>query len=153
LCLACGDSSDAPAPSAPTGTFGPESAAGENEAPTLDSAAIVPSNASADDPLAVEIHADDADHDRLTTSYEWYKNDELVPGVRDSYVPAGEFVRGDRVHVIVYVKDKEHQVSLQTAELTIRNAAPRVDNVTLTPAKPTGQDLIEAQATGHDADS
>jgi hypothetical protein len=153
LCLACGDSSDTPAQ---RGALDQQADAGdssENSAPTLESAAIVPSAASAADALAIEIHADDADNDRLTMTYEWYRNGEQVPDLRDSYVPPGSFERGDRVHAVVYASDRLHQVSLQTADLTIQNAAPRVDSVSMTPKRPTGLDLIEAEATGHDPDS
>ena len=154
LCLACGDSSNPPEQSsgfAPHGTAATTS--GENEAPVLDSAALVPSNASAADALAVEVHAADADNDRLTMTYEWYKDGEQVPELHDSYVPAGTFERGDRVHALVYCSDRQHQVSLQTADLVIQNAPPRVDSVSITPPRPSGTDLIEAVATGHDPDS
>jgi len=154
LCLACGDSSNAPEQS---GGFQPRSgaaaASGENQAPVLDSAVLVPSNASAADAIAVEIHAEDADNDRLTMTYEWYRNGEQVPELHDSYVPAGAFERGDQIHAVVYCSDRVHQVSLQTSALVIQNAPPRVDTVSITPPRPTGTDLIEAVATGHDPDS
>ena len=152
LCLACGDGSDTSMPTAAseqrTG-----SGSGENVEPSIESVQVVPSEATSADGLAVEIHVDDPDHDRLTMTYEWYRNGELVPDQRDSNVPPGTFARGDRIHALVYVSDKLHQVSRETAEVAIRNAPPRVDSVTLSPARPTGLDLIEAQAVGHDADS
>jgi len=154
LCLACGDSSDKPEQNAGFEPRGAAAApnAGANGAPVLDSATLSPSNASAGDALAVEIRVEDPDDDRLTMTYEWYRNGELVPELHDSYAPAGSFARGERVHAVVYASDRLHQVSLQTNDLTIQNAPPRVDNVTLTPARPSGLDLIEAVASGHDAD-
>src|SRR5262249_28759423 len=129
----------------PNSGFAPRSgsaanASGENAAPVLDSAALVPSNASAADAIAVEIHAEDADNDRLTMNYEWYRNGEQVPELHDSYVPAGTFERGDRVHALVYCSDRVHQVSLQTMEVTIGNAPPRVDTVSITPPRPSSVD-------------
>jgi putative Ig domain-containing protein len=153
LCLACGDSSDAPAPSAAPAPRADQSGSSENQAPTIESAAIVPTEASAADALAVEVHADDADNDRLTMTYEWYRNGEQVPELHESNVPAGTFARGDRIHAIVNVSDRLHQVSLQTNEIAIANAPPRVDQVGIAPLHPTGLDLIEAKVTGHDADS
>jgi hypothetical protein len=119
----------------------------------IESAELGPSTASAADSIAVELHVSDADNDRLSNTYEWYRNDERVPELHDSYVPAGTFARGDRIHAIVYVSDREHQVSIQTNDLTVQNAPPRVDQVALAPLRPTGLDLIEAQPVGHDADS
>ncbi len=150
LCLGCGDGSDTA-----QSTAGSEQRTGptQNEPPQIDSVQVVPPTATSADTVAVEIHADDPDHDRLTMTYEWYRNGELVPDERDANVSAGAFARGDRVHAVVYVSDKLHQVSRETTEITIQNAPPRVDSVTLTPVRPTGLDLIEAQATGRDADS
>jgi len=131
LCLACGDSPDAPGP-APCPASAPTTAARrENEAPTLESAAIVPSSASAADALAVEVHAADADNDRLTMTYEWYRNGEQVPELHESYVPANSFARRSVPRGGVR-SDRQHQVSLQTNDLTIQNAPPRVDTVSMT---------------------
>jgi hypothetical protein len=149
LCLACGDAPETAAPGAAAQATG----SGENEAPVVESAAIVPSEASAGDVLSVEIHAYDADNDRLSMSYEWYRNGEQVPELREANVPAGSFARGDRVHAVVYVADRDHQVSIETAGVAIQNSPPRVDRVAITPPHPTGVDLIEAQVQGHDADS
>lgn len=151
LCLGCGGSSDSE-PDAATRPSGHADGADENEPPVIESAQIVPTGASAADPMAIEIHTSDADQDRLTMTYEWYRNGELVPDLRDVDASAGSFARGDRVHAVVFVSDKAHQVSRQTADLTIENAPPRVDSVALTPPRPTGLDLIEAQPTGSDAD-
>jgi hypothetical protein len=152
LCLACGDGSSTNT-SVPTPVSDKRAGSSENEAPRIQSAQVVPSTASAADSIAVEIHVDDPDNDRLTMTYEWYRNGELVPDQRDANVSAGTFARGDRIHAIVYVSDKTHQVSRETSEITLQNAAPRVDSVTLSPARPTGLDLIEAQVVAHDVDS
>jgi hypothetical protein len=149
---ACGGSSDAPSPAPARRAAQAPAAPGNNEAPEIESAEIVPNPASAADSVGVEVHVRDADRDRLSTAIEWYKNGVLVPELRETVVDAGTFARGDRVYAIVHVSDATHEVTRQTAAVSIGNAAPRVRAVVISPLQPTAADLIEAQPGVDDAD-
>ncbi|MFI5314932.1 MAG: Ig domain-containing protein [Myxococcota bacterium] len=149
---ACGGSSDAPSTAPARKNAQTSAASKENEAPEIQSAEIVPNPAGAADALGVEVHVRDAEHDRLTTSVEWFKNGVLVPELRESVVEAGTFTRGDRVYAVVHVSDPTHEVTRQTAALSIGNSAPRLHAVMVTPLQPTATDLIEAQPNADDAD-
>jgi putative Ig domain-containing protein len=155
LCAACGGSSDAPQePSAPSAAAATGQASGqENGPPTIESAVITPNPAGSADALSLEIHAKDPDRDRLRTTVEWYRNGELVGDLHDPIAPAGSFARGDRVYAIVYVADAAHEVTAQTAALTIGNSAPTIRNLAVTPNKATSADLLEAQANVSDSDN
>jgi len=154
LCAACGSSSDAPQASAPAPSAARPAAdaSRENAPPEIESAEITPNPAGSADALTLEVHARDPEQDRLRTTIEWYRNGELVADQHESVVDGGTFARGDRVYAIVYVADASHEVSRQTQVLTIGNSPPHVHGVSLTPAKATAADFIEAQPNVQDSD-
>ena len=87
-------------------------------------------------------------------TYEWYRNGELVPDERDANVSAGAFARGDRVYADrVRVRQAAPGLAGDRRDHHPERAAAGATRSTLTPVRPTGLDLIEAQATGRDADS
>jgi hypothetical protein len=151
-CAACGSSSDAPVePAAPRASATPKSGA-ENEAPTIESVTLSPDPASAGEPITLELKARDPERDRLTTNIEWYKNGVAVPELHGSVIDAGTFKRGDRVYAVATVADATHEVTAQTAVLSIGNSAPRVRSVLISPAKVTALDVVEVQANAEDPD-
>jgi hypothetical protein len=150
---ACGGS-DAPAPPAAKGELAERGAAatGENAEPTIESAEIQPATAGAGDSLTLAVRASDPEHERLRNRIEWYRNGELAPELTDTAVDAGTFTRGDRVYAIVYVADATHEVSRQTAPISIGNSAPRMRAVFVNPEQATAADLLEAQPNTTDID-
>ncbi|HXZ85383.1 MAG TPA: Ig domain-containing protein, partial [Myxococcota bacterium] len=154
LCAACGSSSDAPqAPAGPSNPARAAAAAGqENAPPEIESAEITPNPAGSADALSLEVRARDPEQDRLRTTIEWYRNGELAGDLHETIVEPGSFARGDRVYAIVYVADATHEVSRQTQTIVIGNSAPRVKGVSLSPAKATSADFIEAQPDVQDSD-
>jgi hypothetical protein len=151
-CVACGESTDvAPDPGAPRASAPPKSGAA-NEAPTIDAVELGPNPAGSADPITLDLKARDAERDRLTTSVDWYKNGVLVPDLHGTVVDAGTFSRGDTVYAIATVSDATHEVTAQSAALTIGNSAPKVRSVVISSAKVTAADMVEAQANAEDAD-
>lgn len=155
FCVACGGSGDDRKPeAAPAESVRPRAGAASrgNEAPIIVKAVIQPENAGASDPLTLELLVRDPDQDRVRTTVEWYRNGELVEDLTDLSVPAGQFARGDRVYAIAYATDGSHDVSAQTAALSIGNAKPRVKSLKITPDRATALDLLQAEAEVTDDD-
>ncbi len=151
LCVACGGADDA-AVVGDEGTSEAHGAATGNEPPEIASAEIEPSPAGASDALSLAIMARDAERERVALTVEWYRNGELVPGLDDVHVPAASFARGDRVFAIVYASDGTSETTRQTAALQIGNSAPTLRRVTITPARATALDLLQAEAEVVDED-
>jgi len=152
LCVACGDSSDAPPAGASPASRSAQGTGAGNEPPEISSAAIEPSEAGASDALSVEVVARDPERRAVRLTVEWYRNGELVGDLDETTVPAGSFARGDRIYAIAYASDGEHEVSHQTRTVTLGNSAPTVRRITITPPAATGLDLLQAEAQVEDAD-
>ncbi len=153
-CAACGQSSEAPVEheAAPHANAPASSSGAENEAPTIENAALLPDPAGASDPITLDVKVRDKDRDRLTTTIEWYRNGSVDSELSGTVVDAGTFQRGDRVYAMVYVSDGHHDVNAQTHVLTIGNAAPRARRVFVGPNEATAGDILVAQAEVDDAD-
>jgi hypothetical protein len=155
FCVACGGSGEdvtpePSAPAAPRAQAGRES--GENGAPQIVSALLEPADAGSNDSLSLELVIRDPDQDRVRTTVEWYRNGELLEDLSDLSVPAGEFARGDSVYAIVYATDGKHDVTAQTAALSIGNATPRVKMLRIKPEHASALDMLEVEAETVDDD-
>jgi hypothetical protein len=156
FCVACGGSSENVNPE-PGGAEAPRAqagspAGGENGPPEIVSAALEPADAGTNDALSVKLVVRDPDQDRVRTTVEWYRNGNLVEDLSDLTAPAGEFTRGDRVYAIVYATDGTHDVTAQTAALSIANAAPSVKMLRIKPERATALALLEVESEVVDDD-
>ena len=152
LCVACGGPGEDEAVGEKSASRTSLADKAGNAPPEIVSAVLAPAAAGASDPISVESVAKDADRDRVRLSVEWYRNGELVPDLEETNVPAGTFARGDRVYAIVYASDGKDEVSHQTSPLVLRNSAPTLRRVAITPARPTALDLLEVDPDVVDED-
>ncbi|MGH2897097.1 MAG: putative Ig domain-containing protein [bacterium] len=152
LCVACGGPEQQATVADAPGGAPAHPAKGGNEPPEISKATLEPANASANEELKLEVVARDPDRDNLTITVEWYRNGELVEGLDDTTVPPETFARGDRVYAIVYASDGSHEVTRQSAILSVANSAPTVRHVAVTPPRPTALDLLQVEADVQDAD-
>jgi hypothetical protein len=152
LCVACGGPSEEPAIGTPGAKPASSEPARANEPPVISKAAIEPEDAGASTELEVAVIAKDPDRDRVSVEIEWYRNGVLVEGQSQTTVPPGTFSRGDRIYAIAFVSDGVHDVSAQTAAISLGNAAPTLRRVRITPPQASALDVLQAEAEVEDLD-
>jgi hypothetical protein len=154
FCVACGGGDDTPPPSAPAPAAQTPAPASDraNEPPEIVELRLDPEAPRSNDPISVELVVRDPDQDRVRTTVEWYRNDQLVEDESGLSVDAGTFTRGDRVYAMVFATDGAHDVSGQTPAVSIANGLPRVRSLRVTPDRPTALDQLQAEIETEDPD-
>jgi hypothetical protein len=97
----------------------------------------------------------DADGDAVTVSYSWTVGGLPVSGATSSTLNLSTVAgahKGQVVTVTATPNDGVVNGTAATASVTIGNAPPVVDSVTITPTSPHTNDLLTATVTGHDPD-
>jgi hypothetical protein len=100
-----------------------------NRPPEITSIVLEPHEAPArGDTLTATPVARDADGDELDFAYEWLVNGEAERSERGARFVLGDVKRGDRVRVRVRATDGNgDEVALESGELTIANAPPKLE--------------------------
>lgn len=138
---------------------------GENEGPNAKADAVAigntppsvtvtlsPSIPKATDDLLVTATSTDADEDTVSLTYAWTKNNNTTTLVGHT-IPASETARHEQWVVTVTPNDGDGDGAAVTAEVTVGNTAPVLDNVTIGPEPAMVADAITAMpGTSSDAD-
>lgn len=123
-----------------------------NSAPVVASATLGPDPADTDDTLTVTVSGSDPDGDALTYTYAWYVDSALVRVGGTSLDGTTSFSRGQAVQVIVVASDGTTNAMRGSNTVVIRNSAPTVASVTLTPSTPRTDDTVTAVVGASDPD-
>jgi cysteine-rich repeat protein len=121
-----------------------------NTPPSLAGVTLTPTSPRAGDTLtATPGEAGDADGDTVVLRYTWYRDGQVVAGRTGATLPAGEFAKGQRLFVSAEPFDGfESGIAQGSGDVTVRNAPPVFDGVTLSPAAPRRTDTLTAIPTG-----
>jgi len=100
-----------------------------NTAPLVVSAVLTSPSFSANDPLSVNLTAEDPDGEAVqVVDVHWYLNDvEHSDGANSLVLEATSLQRGDAWHAIITVSDGSDETTAITSPATIVNAAPEVN--------------------------
>jgi fibronectin type 3 domain-containing protein len=146
-----GIATTAPATSAPVTVV--------NSPPTL-SVALTPTNPSTNDTLTATVSGvSDADGDTVTWSFVWRNGSTVVQATAASNLTdtldlsvAGNGDAGDTVSVEVTPSDGTDLGQSASDSVVVENQAPVMDSVSISPASPTTDQTLTANAVGHDPD-
>jgi len=130
-------------------------AVGCNQAPTAGTIAIAPEDPFSSDPLQLVVSEEftDPDGDSLDYRILWSRDGEAVTehdGART--IPASATQRGETWSVQVVADDGRALSAIRTAEVSIRNAPPRIDSLEISPSTATTEDVLTATARASDPD-
>ena len=81
----------------------------------------------------ITTHSTDPDGDPVTYAYEWYRDGFLVEGLDGPVVSAMETARGEAWRVVVTPSDTLSEGYFGQSTVTIRNSAPVVEGLSLSP--------------------
>ena len=124
-----------------------------NSAPSVGSATITPTAPIVSDLLGVTLTGwSDDDGDTESYYYQWFVNGNPESGATLSTF-SGAFVRDDVVEVVVTPWDGEDTgTPLTSGAVTIENAVPTLDSVSLTPTTATETTTLTCAANGENDD-
>lgn len=132
LLTACSDPPPPPPPPAPPPVEpapapAPDPAPLINAPPRLTGAKITPFNPTPDDPLRLEVLAEDPDKDPVVLDITWTVNGERRIDLVGEALPRGTFKRGDVVAATITARDGKAEVSLDVPAITFQNRSPVVE--------------------------
>ena len=124
-----------------------------NNAPTVDSIAISPTNPTTTDTLVATSTSSDADMDSITiTEYQWRRNGELV-GITTSTVDPVSTNKGESWSVEARSFDGTDWSSWVTSSsIQILNSVPNLESASISAAEVTTDENISVSSTMSDAD-
>ncbi|MFP5365198.1 MAG: DUF4082 domain-containing protein [Thermoleophilia bacterium] len=125
-----------------------------DRAPVEGSVAIAPASPRTDQTLtATPSGFSDPDGDPITYHYEWLRNGTPIAGATATSLDLAQPSvgdRGDTIKVRVYATDGRGAASdAVAATVTVANTAPTAGTVTITPATPSSNDTVKANASGY----
>ena len=123
-----------------------------NTAPEALAVAIPPAEPGTDEDLVAAAQGADLDGDALTWRYQWLRDGAEVAGATDATLPASETEHGQVWTVRAWASDGESESEPVEASVSIANAAPLGEAVTLAPDPAYEDSTIVASATGSDPD-
>ena len=127
----------------------------ENNAPTAPEVEIDPASPGVDDDLTLVIvtESTDEDGDNITYEINWTLNGDPVDDLEDPMlVPAARTALDDVWSVTVAATDGDDDSDLASASVTVANAAPVVDSVSVTAGAVYTNDVIEVTASASDSE-
>ena len=136
------------------GTPGTASVTVTNNAPIISAISFLPDPADVSDLLVATVDLIDPDKDDITLVYEWEVNGTSVAVGSDPSLDLSPFERGDVVILRVTATDGiEDATPFFSDPLTIANALPAIDSVSLSPDPAYEDDTLLCQPNGwQDAD-
>ncbi|MEC8381491.1 MAG: Ig-like domain-containing protein [Myxococcota bacterium] len=133
-----------------TGPYTEESVTISNSAPTLSGVSISPSAPTTQDTLSCTFTESDADGDPVSTTIEWFINNNLQSS--SSSTLAGPFQQGQTVTCRVTPTDGTTSGIASEATVTITNAPPSIASITYSPSAVTTDDILTATVSASDSD-
>jgi len=114
-----------------------------NTAPVLSSISLSPTSPKTTDAVTATGTTSDADGDRVSIDWTWYVEGIAVPGVSSDTLPSTSFSRGDEIYVVGVPDDGTDTGSRRTSSKTTAvNSSPTSPSLSLTPARPAGDDAL-----------
>ena len=123
-----------------------------NHPPVIHSVTIVPTTAVLDQPISVQVKADDLEGDLITFRHQWRLNGAPLANETHSTLGSKAIKRGDLLSVDVVPYDGKIEGPPSHAEARVGNTPPEVKSLELEPAAPRVGALIRANVVGIDAD-
>jgi hypothetical protein len=123
-----------------------------NHPPVIHSVTIAPTTAALDQPISVQVKADDLEGDLITFRHQWRLNGAPLANETHSILSSKAVKRGDLVSVDVFPHDGKTEGAPSHAEARVGNTPPEVKSLELEPADPRVGALLKANVMGIDAD-
>ncbi|MCP9470044.1 MAG: putative Ig domain-containing protein [Nitrospira sp.] len=124
-----------------------------NRPPTVLSARLLNDPLSAAEPAAVQVVAEDPEHEAVTLSYQWYVEDVPLLGETNSTLSSAKFRRGQRVSVEITPADaKQKGPSYRVPPVSVGNAPPVVRSAMIVHHNESSGNVIEALVDASDPD-
>lgn len=131
-------------------TFRSEELIISNSIPEITSMRVTPDPAYTSSNLTVAVEARDQDDDPVSFTYQWTKNDEVIPEENSNTLSSSNFVKGDIIRVLVTPTDGEAEGSpLSYMPTTISNAPP---TITSSPPQSLSEGAYAYQVKASDPD-
>jgi len=124
----------------------------DNHPPVIHSVTIVPTTAVLDQPISVQVKADDLEGDLITYRHQWRLNGAPLANETHSTLSSKALKRGDVLTVDVVPYDGKMEGAPSHAEARVGNTPPEVQSLELEPGDPRVGALIKANVVGVDAD-
>lgn len=145
--VSCTDRSQPPASS------GALSAPAGNRPPTITSARFLSDPLSLNEPVAVQILAEDPEREAVSYSYQWYVDGVPLKGQTNATLPAELLRRGQRVSVEIVPADTPQKgPAYRVPPVVVGNTPPTVQTVTIHPPAAQPGDRLEAKSEASDPD-
>lgn len=125
-----------------------------NHPPVIHDATVAPFPVVLDEPISVQIHADDQDRDAVNFHYQWIVNGRPLDGQTAPTLPVRFLKQGDMISVEIVPDDgKQRGTVYRTAAATVVNTPPIISSLLIRPqsGKP-GERLFEAFVEVDDPD-
>jgi hypothetical protein len=98
-----------------------------NTPPKATAVLLSPQIARTGDKLEAAVEASDPDHDRVSLTYKWYRNETMIKEGEESFLDTTGFVARDRITVEVTAHDPAATGnSLKSEPLVLENSAPKI---------------------------
>jgi Putative Ig domain len=121
-----------------------------NTSPKIMGISLIPQTARAGDRLEAQVEASDPDHDRVDTSYTWYRNDAVIKDGEESFLDTAGFAARDRIVVEVTARDPSGAGhSLKSDIYVLGNSAPKIVSI---PPQSASQEHFDYQVNAIDSD-
>jgi hypothetical protein len=122
-----------------------------NTPPFITRVALLPREIKAGEKVEVEMEADDADHDQVTLTYRWFKNDAVVKEGVEPFLDTQGFLPGDAIAVEVTPSDVGGTgPAVKSSRMVLGNSLPRI--VSSPPAALAQSDRYEYLVQAIDSD-
>ncbi|UCD83262.1 MAG: hypothetical protein JSU92_08015 [Deltaproteobacteria bacterium] len=131
-------------------TFRSEELIISNSIPEITSMRVTPDPAYSNSDLTVAVEARDRDDDTVSFTYQWTKNDEVIPEENSNTLVSSNFVKGDVIRVTATPTDGEAEgLPLGYLPITISNAPPAISS---SPPQSLSQGAYTYQVKANDPD-
>lgn len=124
-----------------------------NSPPVIHSVTLVSQGTVSANRIEASVDASDPDHDPLTLTFQWYKNDLLVKEGTEAFLETEGIVAGDLITVKVTARDPSgEERTAQAAPTMVENHPPRI--VSVPPAPQSAESYVyTVQAVDDDGDA
>jgi hypothetical protein len=103
--------------------------------------------------VEIQVDAQDPEREAVSFEYQWYADNATLPKQTNATLPAELLRRGQSVFVEIVPTDGMYKGQpYRTKSVTVRNTAPRVITVSLSPRTARTGDKLEAQVEASDPD-
>ena len=120
----------------------------DNQAPVIENISIEPNTTRLGEEVQCLTTIIDPDLETVTTSITWQQNGADVSSDPTLLLREDTFQKGDTITCNGLASDTYDGTDTETATIVIQNTPPTFDSLSITPALPTTQDVIECTPDG-----